>query len=105
MTDELVQQIAKRIVQQFRPEPIMAFGGYARGEHDSDSELDLLVIMQTEKAFAEQTVEVDSIFGLRDGATDMVIYTPEEFNQQQHVWGTLAARLKAEGKILYEQPQ
>ena len=36
------------------------------------------MIMQTEKAFAEQTVEVDSIFGLRDGATDMVVYMPEE---------------------------
>ena len=42
ITDELVQQIAKRIVQQFNPERIIAFGSYARGEHDSDSDLDLL---------------------------------------------------------------
>lgn len=105
ITDELVQQIAKRIVQQFHPERIIAFGSYARGEHDLDSDLDLLVVMQTDKAFAERTVEVDSIFGLRDWAMDVVVYTPEEFNQQQHVWGTLAATVKAEGKVLYEQPQ
>jgi predicted nucleotidyltransferase len=105
ITDELVQQIAKRIVQQFNPERIIAFGSYARGEHDSDSDLDLLVIMRTDKPFAERTIEVDSIFGLRDWAMDIVVYTPQEFAHQQKVWGTLAATVNAEGKVLYERPR
>ena len=64
-----------------------------------------LVIMRTDKPFAERTIEVDSIFGLRDWAMDIVVYTPQEFAHQQKVWGTLAATVNAEGKVLYERPR
>jgi hypothetical protein len=36
---------------------------------------------------------------------DIFVYTPEEFAEKQNVWGTLAATIKAEGKVLYEQPR
>ncbi len=104
ITEGLVEQITDRIVRRFHPERIVAFGSYARGDQNSDSDLDLLVLMNTDKPFAERTIEVDSIFGLRDWTMDIVVYTPEEFTLQQKVWGTLAATIQAEGKILYERP-
>ena len=105
ITDELVERITTLIVQKFRPEKIIAFGSYARGMQNSGSDLDLLVVMNTDKPFTERTIELDSIFGLRDWAMDIVVYTPEEFAEKQNVWGTLAATIKAEGKVLYEQPR
>ncbi len=104
ITDTLVEQVTDQIVRRFDPERIIAFGSYARGEQDSDSDLDLLIVMKTDKPFAERMIEVDSIFGLRDWAMDIVVYTPEEFTSQQKVWGTLAATIQAEGKIVYERP-
>jgi|SRR5581483_8197162 len=105
ITDELVEQVTRRIVRRFHPEQIIAFGSYARGEQAPDSDLDLFIVMKTDKPFTERMIEVDSIFGLRDWAMDIVVYTPEEFSSQQQVWGTLAATVRAEGRVLYEQPR
>jgi hypothetical protein len=34
---------------------------------------------------------------------DIVVYTPAEFAARQEIWGTLAATIKAEGKVLYQE--
>ncbi|HVH86984.1 MAG TPA: hypothetical protein VM912_09680 [Terriglobales bacterium] len=67
--------------------------------------MDLLVVMNTDKSFVDRTVEVDAIFGLRDWSKDIIVYTPKEFSDQQQIWGTLAATIKSEDKVLYEQGQ
>jgi uncharacterized protein len=103
ITDELVASVTRKIVERFHPKRIIAFGSYARGDHTPYSDLDLLVVMETKKSFVDRTVEVDSIFGLRGWPMDIVVYTPAEFAARQQVWGTLAATIKAEGKVLYEE--
>lgn len=103
ISEDLVAEVTRRIVKHFNPRQIIAFGSYARGESTPASDLDLLVVMDTNKSFVQRTVEVDSIFGLRGWPMDIVVYTPAEFAAQQEIWGTLAATIKAEGKILYDQ--
>ena len=68
ITDDLVQEITQRIVDRFKPRRIIAFGSYARGEHGPDSDLDLIVEMDSDRPFFERSVDVQSIFGLRDWA-------------------------------------
>lgn len=104
ITDELVREITDRIVEQFHPRRIIAFGSYARGEHGPDSDLDLIVEMETDKPFFERMAEVSSIFGLRNWPMDLIVYTPEEFAERQRVWGTLVSLIQDEAKVLYERP-
>ena len=103
ITDDLVQEITQRIVDRFKPRRIIAFGSYARGEHGPDSDLDLIVEMDSDRPFFERSVDVQSIFGLRDWAMDLLVYTPTEYAEQKAVFGTLISLVDAEGRVLYER--
>ena len=102
ITDDLVQDITNRIVARFRPRRILAFGSYARGEQKPDSDLDLIVEMETDRPFFQRSVDVQAIFGLRDWAMDLLVYTPEEYAQQKAIWGTLISLIDREAKVLYD---
>lgn len=104
ITDDLVHEVTTRIVEHFQPERIIAFGSYARREHGPDSDLDLIVEMESAKPFWERTIEVGKLFVPRDWALDLLVYTPEEFAQEQSVWGTFPQMIADEMKVLYERP-
>ena len=104
ITDELVREVTQKIVERFNPKRVIAFGSYARGEHDPESDLDLIVELESEKPFWERTIEVGRLFVPRDWALDLLVYTPEEFAEHQQVWGTLVSLISEEAKVLYERP-
>lgn len=104
ITDELVQEVTNKIVERFHPKRIIAFGSYARGEHRPESDLDLLVEMESSKPFWERTGDVGALFIPRDWALDLLVYTPDELAQERKTWGTLPQMIEGEAKVLYEQP-
>lgn len=103
ITDELVYEVTRLIVDGFHPKRIIAFGSYARGEQGPDSDLDLLVEMESEKSFSERTAEVGKLFVPRDWALDLLVYTPEELAAEKGIWGTLPQMVEAEERVLYER--
>lgn len=44
----VIRQLEERIAREFRPERIMLFGSYTRGEPGPDSDVDLLVVLPFE---------------------------------------------------------
>lgn len=104
ITDDLVQEVTQKIVERFNPKRIIAFGSYARGEHGPESDLDLIVELESDKPFWERTIEVGKLFVPRDWALDLLVYTPEEFVEHKQVFGTLVSLIKDEAKVLYERP-
>jgi len=46
LSQATIQQITD-VAERFRPEKILLFGSYARGEVHANSDLDLLVVMDT----------------------------------------------------------
>jgi uncharacterized protein len=103
ITDDLVQSITRQIVERFHPKRIIAFGSYARGDHGPNSDLDLIVEMETDRPFYQRSVDVASIFGLRDWSMDLLVYTPEEYSEQKQIWGTLISLIEPEAKVLYDR--
>jgi predicted nucleotidyltransferase len=103
ITDELVREVTQLIVDRFNPRRIIAFGSYARGEHGPESDLDLIVEMETDKSFWERSAEVGKLFIPRDWALDLLVYTPEELATEKGIWGTLPQMIEAEEKVLYER--
>jgi predicted nucleotidyltransferase len=104
ITDELVGDVTRKIVEAFRPRRIIAFGSYARGAQQPDSDLDLIVEMESEKPFYERGLGIAALFRNRKWALDLLVYTPDEFATLKQVFGTLPYRVEREGKVLYERP-
>ena len=46
-TQQKIRALAREIASQFQPEKIFLFGSYAYGDPSRDSDVDLLVVMNT----------------------------------------------------------
>ena len=62
---------------------VSLFGSYAHGRRDLFTDLDLLVIMETEKAIAERLRHLYSVLALPVDY-DLICYTPAEWEWIQH---------------------
>lgn len=103
ITDELVQDITRKIVQSFHPNRIIAFGSYARGEQKADSDLDLVIEMESDEPFYQRGLGIAALFRDRRWAMDLLVYTPGEFRELSKVFGSLPYSIEREGKVLYER--
>lgn len=99
----LLNQIRDTIVARLHPRRVVLFGSRARGEARPDSDIDLLIEMDTDRTPPERAVEVSALFGLRPWSLDVVVYTPAEVARLRGVCGTLLSRIESEGRVLYER--
>jgi len=98
-----MMKAVKRLVDQFRPERIILFGSQARGTADARSDVDLLVICRVAGSRRSLVVAMDqSLHGL-GLARDIMVLTPEEFERDRQIPGTIARPAALEGKVLYER--
>jgi Nucleotidyltransferase domain len=54
VTDALLADITRRIVEKFQPYKVVLFGSYAYGTPDLDSNVDLLVVMDSDEPMAQR---------------------------------------------------
>ena len=100
-----IEEIIRKIVEAFQPRRIVMFGSRARGDTRPDSDLDLMVEMETHDPPAQRVWAIDALFGLRRWAMDLVVYTPREVEEQRQYRNSLVRIIESEGKVLYEQPR
>jgi len=105
MNDAVIQEAARRIAEKFHPERIILFGSRVRGAADERSDVDLLVICKVTGKRRAAATEMDrSLRGLRI-ARDIVVLTPEEYERDKLIPGTIARPAFLEGRVLYESPR
>ncbi len=100
-----MDEIVDRIVQTIHPHKVILFGSRARGEARPDSDIDLLVIADSDEPRHRRSRALYRV--LRDILVpmDILVYTPaeiEEWSQVRQAFITTAVR---EGKALYEEPR
>lgn len=101
--EETLREAANRLSAQFHPQKIILFGSQARGTADSHSDADILVICSVEENRRKMMTEMDRTLHGLCLARDILILTPEEYERDKWIPGTLARYASREGKILYER--
>lgn len=92
--DIIVEQLKKD-----RPRAIILFGSAARGEMGKDSDLDILVIQETDRDYFERVREVRS--KVRSNVPlDIIVLTPREAKELPKK-NSFFAQIIKEGKLLY----
>ena len=100
----LIDKIVPLIVSLVSPDQIILFGSYARGEHSSKSDIDLLIIKKDLKnereinnllyrAFFENKINIP---------IDLISIDYEKYNELNNKLGYVYKTIKEQGKILYE---
>lgn len=79
---ELLEKSVEKVIKNFsgKVEKVSIFGSYTKRKTDLFTDLDILIIMKTEKPFLERLKEIYSLLSLPVDA-DILCYTPEEFEK------------------------
>lgn len=105
--EELDQIIARleAIFERHRVRRAILFGSFARGEPSRRSDVDLLVIQQSNKRWLDryQGILREVTEAVRGRDVEMLIYTPEELEAMSETH--LVAAALREGKTIYESDQ
>ncbi|MEW6203673.1 MAG: nucleotidyltransferase domain-containing protein [bacterium] len=103
ITDELIQEIIDRIVQAVDPEKIIIFGSYAYGLPHKHSDLDILVIKESNLPRYERSIPVNEALCDLIMPMDVIVYTPDEMDEWQNVPEAFITSIVKNGKVVYEK--
>jgi len=102
LSNETKSEIKKRLLEKFELKKIIIFGSQARGTADDKSDVDLLVVASDFKDRYKIMRELRRSLLEMDYAFDIIAVTPEEFNRDKNIPGTIARYASKEGIIIYE---
>jgi len=101
VTLEGIRSVARQIVQQFHPQKVILFGSYAYGQATEDSDVDFLVVMDTDEpplhVAAKIAAAIEHPFPL-----DIVVRTSADFTAAVQRKGVFATEVATRGITLYE---
>ncbi|MFO7975454.1 MAG: nucleotidyltransferase domain-containing protein [Candidatus Hydrogenedentota bacterium] len=98
-----LDQMLMRIVERFQPDRIILFGSYAKGDPTPDSDLDLLVVTPVEGSRRNKANEIDLALADRTIPLDVLVVTPDQFEKQKDVIGSIVREAVREGRTVYER--
>ena len=98
-----VEEMVRRIVDQFHPERIILFGSHARGTAGPDSDVDLLVVMRVSGSKRKLATQIDLALAGIGLPKDIIVVTPEEVQRYRDIVGTIIYPAVREGRVVYER--
>lgn len=101
ITYQAIRQAARRIGQAVQPEKIILFGSYAGGQPHPDSDVDLLVIMRSDKRPAARAAELSKLLEPRPFPVDLVVRTPQEIRRRLAMGDMFIQDILRHGRLLY----
>ena len=101
LTEGTLQEIIRRVVEVAHPERIILFGSAARGEMDSNSDVDLLVVKSGEYDYRHLVGDIYMNLHGVGQAVDVILVTPEQLEQYRDVHCLVIKPALREGKEVY----
>ena len=98
---EAIDQVVKQIVEKFKPRKIILFGSYARGNPRPESDVDLLVVMDTPLKEVQQAIQICQQIEYRFGL-DLIVHTPKYLAERMKMGDWFLHDVLKEGRVLYE---
>ena len=103
-SEEVIQETARRLVENFKPDKVYLFGSCARGDAGPDSDLDFCVVLPDDAPdeFLRPGVMRMAVRGFA-AAMDILPWRRTDF-EQRAAWvvASLPATIVREGRLLYE---
>ena len=94
--------LVRRIMRNQNVHKAILFGFAALGTDTQKSDLDIIIIQETERRFFDRFDEFNEIYEALYGRdVDLLIYTPDELQTIMH--RPFIKRILAEGKTIYER--
>ncbi|MHB1252850.1 MAG: nucleotidyltransferase domain-containing protein [Candidatus Humimicrobiaceae bacterium] len=99
----LIKKIADKIKKAVDPEKIILFGSYGTGKQKKESDLDILIIMNSSLPRYKRAVPVYKALAGVLIPKDIMVYTPEEVEDWKDVPQAFVTTAVSKGRVLYEK--
>ena len=103
VTPELLDEVTDKIVARFNPEKVLLFGSHVWGTPRADSDVDLLIVMESEARPAARSAQVSMECRPRGVAMDIIVRTPAELERRIEIEDPFVRKILEEGTVLYER--
>lgn len=101
---EAIQRVVEMIQERFQPESIVLFGSRIWGEPDADSDLDVLVIKESDEREVDRIREVSRLLRPRPLPLDILVKTPAEIRERLARGDDFIRTILDRGRVAYERP-
>jgi predicted nucleotidyltransferase len=98
---EQIEAVAKRIAEKFPVEKILLFGSYAYGEPEEGSDVDLLVVMETDKRPIQYTLEIIRSLSPLRFSIDIIVRSEKEILRRISQGDWMLREAYEKGRLLY----
>lgn len=96
-----IRQLCERIAEHYKPEKIILFGSHAYGQPTSESDIDLLVVMNFEGNPIQQAIKISRELGLVT-PIDLLVRTPAQVEERLRIEDPFMREIVDYGKVMYE---
>jgi predicted nucleotidyltransferase len=101
VTEELLEEVVRRIRSVGSPRKIVLFGSRARCDARADSDLDLLIIEESDLPRYKRSPPYYHVLTGLFPAKDILVYTPDEAEEWSSVPNAFVTTALREGRTLY----
>jgi len=98
-----IEQVAREIGEIAGAERVVLFGSHATGLASESSDVDLLVIAESDQPRHKRSRQLYRRIHPQRFAMDILVYTPEEVRRGSRTPVSFVSRVLREGKTVYER--
>jgi len=91
-----------RCLHHYAPQKVILFGSFARGDYNAGSDLDLLIIKETEQPFIERSADIWRVCP-SSLPIEPLVYTSGELARMIEDDNPFIKQVLSEGIVIYEQ--
>ncbi|MBI2440882.1 MAG: nucleotidyltransferase domain-containing protein [Lentisphaerae bacterium] len=101
LTQVDIEKVANDIAQAIHAERIILFGSYANGHADEHSDVDFMVVADSDQPRYKRSRELYQRIKPHRFPLDIIVYTPSEFNHGSKTPVSFVSQVMREGKTIY----
>jgi predicted nucleotidyltransferase len=100
-----IERVVAVLREDYAPDKIILFGSCGRGDYSKDSDIDLLIVKETDKRPVDRVREIYGLVYSPDHylSLDPLVYTSQELTQRLESEDFFVQEIVREGKVLYER--
>ena len=102
LMEQEVARFVRILTEHGNPERVIVFGSLASGQVHAWSDIDLVIVEKTDLPFWQRLRQTRRLLRPKVG-TDILVYTPEEFEQLRRDRTFFREEILAKGMVVYER--
>ncbi|MEO0124525.1 MAG: nucleotidyltransferase domain-containing protein [candidate division WOR-3 bacterium] len=99
---KIIDELVERIKKSYNPQKIILFGSYAYGSQDKESDIDILIIKETDERPIDRRIRVRRLVNLKEPiAFSSIVLLPSEVEYLCKIRDPFIKEILEKGKVLY----